>query len=44
MTVLIENAVQANRWIRFDAVTKSFVITDYVMNELNIQATAEGEL
>ena len=38
MTLLTENAVQANRWIRFDVVTRSFEITDYVMNELNVQA------
>ena len=34
-----DSAAQANRWIRFDVDTRSFVITDYVMNELNIQAT-----
>ena len=38
MIVLANNAVQANRWIRFDG--ESFVITDYAMNELKIQATA----
>ena len=38
MKVVTDNAVQANRWIRFDG--ECFVITDYAMNELNIQATA----
>ena len=40
MTVLTDSAVQANRWIRFDVDTRSFMITDHVMSELNIQKTA----
>ena len=38
MTVLTDNTAQANRWIRFDG--ESFEVTDYIMNELNIEATA----
>ena len=38
MKVVTDNDVQANRWIRFDG--ESFVVTDYAMSELKIQATA----
>jgi len=41
MTFFADNSAQANRWIRFDVDTKPFVTTDYVINELNIQAKAE---
>lgn len=42
MTCLIESSVQANRWIRFDVDTRSFMTTDFVINELNAQTKAKS--